>query len=96
MMRFDVARETAEVGHLHAALEKVQGDLMLEKANRSAAIHLLRKHGMVNGVAYASFSREQRVELIAAAMEEVAGKDTTIRWRERAPARASSRSKDAR
>jgi hypothetical protein len=94
LMRFDVARETAEVGHLHAALEKAQGDLMLEKANRSAAIHLLRKHGVVNGVAYASFSREQRVELIAAAMEEVAGKDTTIRWRERAPARASSRSKD--
>jgi len=49
---------------------------------------------VVNGVAYASFSREQRVELIAAAMEEVAGKDTMIRWRERSPARASSRSKD--
>jgi hypothetical protein len=94
LLQFDVARETAEVARLQAALDKVQEDLKLEKANRSAAIHLLRKHGVVEGVAYASFSREQRVELIAAAMEEVAGKDTTIRWRERSPAQASSRSKD--
>lgn len=94
LMRFDVARETAEVARLQAALDQAQEDLKLEKANRSAAIHLLRKHGVVDGVAYASFSREQRVELIAAAMEEVAGKDTTIRWRERSPAQASSRPKD--
>jgi hypothetical protein len=94
LLRFDVARETAEVSRLQAELDKAQEDLKLEKANRSAAIHLLRKHGVVDGVAYASFSREQRVELIAAAMEEVAGKDTTIRWRERSPAQASSRAKD--
>jgi hypothetical protein len=94
LLQFDVARETAEVARLQAALDQAQEDLKLEKANRSAAIHLLRKHGVVEGVAYASFSREQRVELIAAAMEEVAGKDTTIRWRERSPAQASSRPKD--
>jgi hypothetical protein len=94
LMRFDVARETAEVARLQVELDKAQEDLKLEKANRSAAIHLLRKHGVVDGVGYASFSREQRVELIAGAMEEVAGKDTTIRWRERLQAHASSRPKN--
>jgi hypothetical protein len=93
LMRFDLARETAEVARLGAALEKAQDDLKLERANRAAAVHLLRKHGVVEGVAYASFSRSQRVELIAAAMEEVAGHETTRRWRDRSPAQGSSRSR---
>jgi hypothetical protein len=53
----------------------------------------LKKHGVIDGVAYASFTREQRVELIAVAMDEVAGKETTSRWRARSPAAKSGKSK---
>lgn len=90
LMKFDVAQEKAAVANLTAALLNAQEDLELEKANRSAAIHLLKKHGVIDGVAYASFTREQRVELIAVAMDEVAGKETTSRWRARSPASAKS------
>jgi hypothetical protein len=90
LMKFDVAQEKAAVASLTAALLSAQEDLELEKANRSAAVHLLKKHGAIDGVAYASFTREQRVELIAAAMDEVAGKEMTSRWRARSPASAKS------
>jgi hypothetical protein len=90
-LRSNVAHEQAALADLEAALQAAEADLQLEKANRSAAVYLLKKHGVVDGIAYASFSREQRVELLAAAMDEVAGKETTSRWRARAP--ASRRSK---
>jgi hypothetical protein len=86
LLQFDLAREKSEVTRLETELQKARDDLKLEKANRSAAIHLLKKHGVIDGVSYASFTREQRVELIAQAMDEVAGKDLTSRWRERSPA----------
>jgi hypothetical protein len=92
LLQFDVAQEKATVANLTAALIKAQEDLELEKANRSAAIHLLKKHGEVDGVAYSSFTREQRVELIATAMDEVVGRETTRRWRARSPASAKSSS----
>jgi hypothetical protein len=92
LLQFDVAQEKATVANLTAALFKAQEDLELEKANRSAAIHLLKKHGVVDGVAYASFTREQRVELVATAMDEVVGRETTSRWRARSPASAKSSS----
>jgi hypothetical protein len=90
LMKFDVAQEKAAVASLTAALLSAQEDLELEKANRSAAVHLLKKHGVIDGVAYASFTREQRVELIAVAMDEVAGREMTSRWRARSPASAKS------
>ena len=90
LMQFDVAQEKAAVASLTAALMQAQEDLELEKANRSAAIHLLKKHGVVDGVAYSSFTREERVELIASAMDEVVGSETTIRWKARSPASARS------
>jgi hypothetical protein len=90
LMQFDVAQEKATVASLTAALMQAQEDLELEKANRSAAIHLLKKHGVVDGVAYSSFTREQRVDLIASAMDEVVGHDTTTRWKARSPASAKS------
>jgi len=93
LLQFDLAREKSEVARLAAELQKAQDDLKLEKANRSAAVHLLKKHGVIDGVAYASFTREQRVELIAQAMDEVAGTDLTSRWRERSPANAQPRSR---
>jgi len=92
LMQFDVAQEKAAVASLTAALMQAQEDLELEKANRSAAIHLLKKHGVVDGVAYSSFTREERVELIASAMDEVVGSETTIRWKARSPAKAKSSS----
>ncbi|AME26588.1 hypothetical protein AX768_24795 [Burkholderia sp. PAMC 28687] len=90
LMQFDVSQEKAAVASLTAALMQAQEDLELEKANRSAAIHLLKKHGVVDGVAYSSFTREERVELIASAMDEVVGSETTIRWKARSPASARS------
>ena len=96
LMKFDVAQEKASVASLTTALLEAQENLELEKANRSAAIHLLKKHGVVDGVAYASFTREQRVELIAVAMDEVAGKETTSRWRARSPASARSGSSSSK
>jgi peptidoglycan hydrolase CwlO-like protein len=92
LLQFDVAQEKATVANLTAALLKAQEDLELEKANRSAAVHLLKKHGVVDGVAYASFTREQRVELVATAMDEVVGSETTSRWRARSPASVKSSS----
>lgn len=90
LMQFDVTQEKAAVASLTAALMQAQEDLELEKANRSAAIHLLKKHGVVDGVAYSSFTREERVELIASAMDEVVGNETTLRWKARSPASAKS------
>ncbi|KQR74237.1 hypothetical protein ASG35_20895 [Burkholderia sp. Leaf177] len=92
LMQFDVAQEKAAVASLTAALMQAQEDLELEKANRSAAIHLLKKHGVVDGLAYSSFTREERVELIASAMDEVVGSETTIRWKARSPASTRSQS----
>jgi hypothetical protein len=43
LMKFDVAQEKAAVASLTAALLSAQEDLELEKANRSAAVHLLEE-----------------------------------------------------
>jgi hypothetical protein len=90
VLKSELARERAMFAILVAELQTAEAELTLEKANRSAAVFLLKKYGVVDGAAYASYSREQRVELLAAAMDEVVGKDTTSRWRARSPASRKS------
>ena len=93
LLQFEVSQATSAAGRLQTELDEARNDLEVEKANRSAAVHLLKKHGVVDGVAYSSFTREQRASLIAEAMTEVSGAETTTRWLARAPASSTSAGK---
>lgn len=86
LLQFEVSQRMASIYGLQTDIEAIQSDLEIEKANRSAAVHLLRMHGMVEGVPYGSFTREQRAELIAQAIAELSGDDMRDRWLARAPA----------